>query len=659
VTDAEQPHPGHGENPASNPDTNIGLAEHVRAVFDQMPVPMVSVAGPDHVITAGNAAWRDLAGRAGVVGRSVREVFPEVEGQRLFEMCDQVFATGEAVHARRWRVQLDVEGSAVPQELYLDHDFVPYLSADGEVAGIHMTVLDVTRQVTELRRADWETRASRQRFDEALDVISALQDALLPAGLPVLPRVDVAAAYLLADADTSAGGDWYDAIPTRSGRVALVVGDVVGHGVAASAVMGQLRAVLSSSLREDVDPDRALAFLEQHAETVPQARAATLAVAVLDPATGQLTYCTAGHPPPLVVPDDGDPGFLPPSGAGPLGARIPFETMQHRLAPGDLVMLYSDGLMERPGRTPAQRTLEVAEVAANACRRRGFPTGAPASAAERVSNQALELLTRETGHTDDVTILAAQYAPALLDALAFDLPAVPSSIPAARHDLEEWLHHLRLGHADIAALQHAVGELTTNVVEHAYGRSDDPGGTLRLRATLNDDGTMTITVADDGRWVDPTTHAGRGLGLGMARSLVDELSLTASDHGTTVSVTHRVRRDRRVRHPGGAMTYPPAPADDLDISVDGSTVHVRGVVDMDGAARLAHTLDRVGRGGTTGVRVDLSGVTLLGSAGVRTLLDAVMARPTGGEPWVELTAPPGSVAQHVLELTRLPYRSAG
>jgi serine phosphatase RsbU (regulator of sigma subunit)/anti-sigma regulatory factor (Ser/Thr protein kinase)/anti-anti-sigma regulatory factor len=661
MSDAGQPRPGGGDDRNRRADANIGSADHVRAVFDQMPLAMVSVAGPDHVVSASNAAWRAFAGRSNAVGHPVHDLFPEAEGRRILGLCDQVFDSGAAAHPRGWRVEpgVDADGSAVPADSYVDYDLVPYFAADGTVAGIHITATDVTHRVTEQLRDQRGARATGERFGQALDVISTLQHALLPGELPALPRVDVAAGYLLADVDTSAGGDWYDAIPTDSGRVALVVGDVVGHGVAASAVMGQLRAVLASALHRNGDGPRALELLDQYAGTLPQARAATVAVALLDPGTGRLTYCTAGHPPPLVVPAEGDPWFLPPSGSAPLGAGVPFVSLEHRLDPGDLVVLYSDGLIERPGRTPAQSTLELAEVVGDAYRGRGSTAGVPGSPAERVSTRTLELLTRLTGHADDVTILAAQYAPALLDALAFDLPAVPSSIPTARHDLQEWLRHLRLGPADVAALRHAVGELATNVVEHAYRHTDRPGaGVLRLRGTLNDNGTITVSVGDDGRWSAPLETDRRGLGLGMARSLVDQLDITSSRTGTVATVTHRALRAARLMTSWPAATRPAPPLlDRFDVTVHDHTVVVRGAVDLDGAARLSYTLDRVARGGTRDVRVDLSSVTLLGSAAVRTLLEALVPRRVDGQPRVELVASPGSVAQHVLELTRLPYRS--
>src|ERR1700677_4513534 len=146
-----------------------------------------------------------------------------------------------------------------------------------------------------------------------------LQQELLPKGLPVLPRARIAARYLVAAADQAAGGDWFDALPLAGGAVALVVGDVVGHGVAASAAMGQLRAVLRFVLAAQRDLTVALGQLDAFATFEPALHAATVCVAVLDPEGGALRYATCGPPPPLVVAPDGAARYLPTTGSGPLG----------------------------------------------------------------------------------------------------------------------------------------------------------------------------------------------------------------------------------------------------------------------------------------------------------------------------------------------------
>lgn len=106
----------------------------------------------------------------------------------------------------------------------------------------------MSRRVRERHAAQAQVAEARPRYERARDVIDALQREFLPARLPVLPGLEVAAAYLLAEADAAAGGDWFDALPLPDGRVALMTGDVVGHGVTASAAMGQLRVVLRERL---------------------------------------------------------------------------------------------------------------------------------------------------------------------------------------------------------------------------------------------------------------------------------------------------------------------------------------------------------------------------------------------------------------------------
>jgi hypothetical protein len=132
-------------------------------------------------------------------------------------------------------------------------------------------------------------------------IVAELQEALLPTTLPMLPRARIAARYLVAGLEQAAGGDWFDAIPLDGGDIALVVGDVVGHGATASAAMGQLRAVLAELLAAEDDLGQVLRRADAFAARMPSLRATTLALVVLDPAAGTLRYTTCGHPPPLVI----------------------------------------------------------------------------------------------------------------------------------------------------------------------------------------------------------------------------------------------------------------------------------------------------------------------------------------------------------------------
>jgi serine phosphatase RsbU (regulator of sigma subunit) len=223
----------------------------------------------------------------------------------------------------------------------------------------------------------------------------------------VLPRARIAARYLAAWQEQTAGGDWFDAVPLADGTVALMVGDVVGHGIAASAAMGQLRSVLDELLAAEPNLRTVLTRAEVFAAKRGALQAATVTLAVLDPADGTLRYTTCGHPPPLIISRDGTSRYLPGTQTGPLGTGSAPDLATVVLQPGELVLLYSDGLIKRPNGTVAEGMAELAKVAADAAAGPALPAGAGPAAADRVCQLTVELLAR-AGYADDVTILAAQ-----------------------------------------------------------------------------------------------------------------------------------------------------------------------------------------------------------------------------------------------------------
>ena len=359
-------------------------------------------------------------------------------------------------------------------------------------------------------------------------IVAELQEALLPTALPVLPRARIAARYLVAGQEQAAGGDWFDAIPLDGGAVALVVGDVVGHGLSASAAMGQLRAVLAELLAAEDDLGRVLRRTDAFAARMPSLRAATLVLVVLDPAAGTLRYTTCGHPPPLVIGVDGKARYLEGTGTGPLGTGSPPVLASSALAPGELVLLYSDGLVERPDQTIAEGMAELAVVATDAAaNRRARPRdrpnehGADPGAAERVCQLSVEVLTR-TGHTDDITALAAQWLADPVPPLRLALPSVRSSLTTARDSFADWLSRLDATADDADALHLAMVEMVTNAIEHAYPR--EAPGIIELDASLGSDGSVTCLITDHGTWRPPDpADADRGHGLMVAGHVVDKL----------------------------------------------------------------------------------------------------------------------------------------
>ncbi|MEO3752572.1 SpoIIE family protein phosphatase [Streptomyces sp. B6B3] len=194
----------------------------------------------------------------------------------------------------------------------------------------------------------------------------ALQRSLLPGRLPGVAAVDLAYRYLPAGSGTGVGGDWFDVIPLSGGRVALVVGDVVGHGVRASATMGRLRTAVRTLADVDLAPDELLTQLDDLVIRLDRDEGpdtggriveasgevgATCLYAVYDPVSGRCALSRAGHPPPALVTPDGGVQFLDLPAGPPLGlGGLPFETVEIGLGEGSLLALYTDGLIEAPGR---------------------------------------------------------------------------------------------------------------------------------------------------------------------------------------------------------------------------------------------------------------------------------------------------------------------
>lgn len=634
-----------GRTPAGEPD-------QVRRAFEDMPVAMVSVMGPEQQVVAANAAYRRLVGADGdLLGRPLLEVLPPVLGDEVHRVISRTRETGEPARARAWHVGLDVAGGSAPRNLHLDFVGSAVRDDDGVVVGVDLAVHDVTDEAINRLHREAEAVREQERYDEALEAVTALQDALLPVELPLLPGLDIAASYLFSHGGSAGGGDWFDAVVRPNGSVALVVGDVVGTGVQAAAVMGQLRAVLHDHLLDgEQDLTRVIGSLHRFALRNEDARAATVCVAELDPRTGALSYCTAGHPPPLVVASDGLTRFLESTGAGPLGTTPDHPVDTTVLERGELILLYSDGVLERPGVPASQATVDLARVAARAVKG-GVRPGGP-SVTQQVCQDELDVLTRETGYADDITLIAARRI-APVPPLRLRLPATPDAVRRVRVELAGWLVAVGARALDELTVQHAVGELVANVVEHAYADRVAPGD-LELDVEMQANGSLRAEVRDSGTWDDgpdggPTVERGRG--LAMAASLVDDLGIDRSASGTTGWVRHRLTRDAQLltgTRPEGVVARP-ASDEPYSAQLEGSRLTVSGSVDVISAPRLRIDLERAGRGRSRTVDLDLTDVTHLGSAGVQVLHDAE-ARGR-----LRITAASGSAAQHVLQVVNLPY----
>ncbi|WP_305784704.1 SpoIIE family protein phosphatase [Symbioplanes lichenis] len=629
-------------------------AELVASATEQVPFIVILCEGPDLRLAYVNAATRAMVPGRETVGRTLAEAFADVAGQQWIDMYSGVYRTGTPVTGAEWRATLTVPGGI--HELYANFSITPWRDGDGTIRGVIGAGFDVTAIVQARKAAESQADRMRERYEQTRDVVVALQRELLPSGVPVLPGVQVAASYLLANSAQAAGGDWFDVVARADGTVALVVGDVVGHGVTAAGVMGQLRAVLCDRLDSGADPAEALRAADRLARRIGPAHAATVCVAVLEPG-GDVRYCTAGHPPPLLLAAGGRADYLEPTGAGPLGtgpATGEFALRPARLEPGDMLLLYTDGILERPGVGLDDSRAELARVAATAAAGKALHTPGD-TPAERVCGQSVELLVRATGHRDDITLLAAQRSEPIAD-LALTLPAELTSLRAARLALADWLARAGATDDDAFTLQHALGELLTNAVEHAFdgelGRAD-----VHLRARLTPAGEIDAEITDHGTWREPARRSIRGRGLALTSQLVDDLTMTPGPAGTVATVRHALCRP--VHTPATAAPAPPAvPAESLTVTETGpDSLAVAGAIDAADAAHLRQELLRRGRGGNLPLTVDLSAVTHLASAGVSALHHVAEQHRKQGTT-LDLVAADGSPAQQVLALVALPHRAA-
>jgi anti-anti-sigma factor len=498
-------------------------------------------------------------------------------------------------------------------------------------------------------------------------VVAELQRALLPADLPVLSRVRIAGRYLAAGSSQQAGGDWFDAFPLPGGHVALVVGDVVGHGVPAVAAMGRLRSVLGELLMSEPDVLTALRRADAFAARTPELRSATLAVADFDPGTGTLRYITCGHPPPLVVEPGGGTRLLPVTGTGPLGTGSDPVLLTAALQPGELLLLYSDGLIQRPQVSIAESIAELRDSAEEAVGRGAAGRGEGPSPADRLCRHAVATLTSR-GYADDITALAAEFVADAVPELDLVVPAEVDSVLRVRRAFATWLNRIDAALIDANDLLLAVVETVTNAVEHAY--RDDTPGMVRFRALLREDGNLECQVTDHGRWQRPRTAPGnRGHGLMVAGQVVDVMRISHAmppagsgpgSRGTVVTLRHRLRRPVLITTDISERPAEPYSAAAFRIKIDSQgeepCAQVRGPVDGSTADRLARQLLAACRGGMLSITLDLTGITYLASSGIRAIYQ-VKERLMAHQQVLTILAPADSPAQALLDMARLPHVS--
>ncbi|MEU7710513.1 SpoIIE family protein phosphatase [Micromonospora chalcea] len=377
--------------------------------------------------------------------------------------------------------------------------------------------------LTELARLVGVRLENAQLYEAEHHIATTLQHSLLPRTLPQLPGAVVASRYLPGSADVEVGGDWYDVMATADDDLVLVIGDVVGKGVRAAASMGQLRNALRAYVLEGYDPGEALTRLNRLVHSAGSGSFATVVCLGFSPRTGRIRYASAGHPSPLLIRGD-DVAFLHDRALGPPIGAIPgtvYPAAEGELAPGNRLLLYTDGLIEDRS---AGIDAGLGQLRADATAR-----------AQHVADLVDAVMARvaERSRHDDVAVLALEATE--LNRFALRLPADPTRLSVLRKRLEDFLVAHQVGETDLFDLTVAVSEAAANAIEHPVDPVDP---TIEVELTIADR-TVTATVRDTGRWRESSGSSFRGRGLALIQAL-GEMNVTRTETGTELTLRRRL-----------------------------------------------------------------------------------------------------------------------
>ncbi|MFE7620281.1 SpoIIE family protein phosphatase [Streptomyces sp. NPDC057496] len=506
-----------GEPPAGGP----ALEDlSTRDTLGRLPAPVALLHGPDHRIAYVNDAYTAAFGPR-PIGATAAEAMPELDELSLLPLMDQVLRSGTSrtVKSRKVRngnsytvtcTPVHPDGEPGPDGTDRKQNKPPRSgrnnkgNKDKGNKGGEGGVLVYAADVTDHAEAAERLRASERRHRETA---VTLQRSLLPQELEQPDDLRIAATYQPGGTDAAVGGDWYDVITLGAGRTALVIGDVMGRGVRAAAVMGQLRTAVRAYARLDLPPHEVLQLLDGLAAEIDASQIATCAYAVHDPNEGHLVYASAGHLPILVCDEDGTVHRAEDPTGPPLGTGGWIHTSGTIELPlGSTAVLYTDGLVER-------RSEDIDEGVAALERALSGAKGSP----QVVCDRLIRSLGVTAEHDDDVAVLVVQHPArtgadaelfhnASLDLLG-GIEAAPRARAFATGVLTSWRFPVEL--CDLGVL--AAGELVANSLKHGT-----PPMRLGLRRT---DRRLIIEVTDGDdhlprrRRADPADEAGRGISI--------------------------------------------------------------------------------------------------------------------------------------------------
>jgi len=369
-----------------------------------------------------------------------------------------------------------------------------------------------------------------RQFEIARETSLTLQRAMLPT---LQPPPGFAVRYEPAVPPLEIGGDWYDVLPVGDHRIGIVVGDCVGRGLPAAAIMGQLRSSARALLLTGDQPAVLLEQLDSAASLIPDAYCTTVFLAILDTESGILEYSNAGHMPAILATADSQSAsgpeltVLTAARSVPLAVRRegPRPQTSQVLPSGSTLMLFTDGLVERKHESIDDGIGRAADVLAETMK---LPLDA-------VADAVLRQLAPPSGYDDDVAMVIYRHQSA---PLRIETDATADRLAMIRHRLSGWLRGAEVPDELSADIVLVANEACTNAVEHAYATQGE--GTMLIEVECVD-GEVQVRVADTGSWKTPVANLGNsGRGLVLMRAIADSVDVDSTPAGTTVKVRFRL-----------------------------------------------------------------------------------------------------------------------
>ncbi|MET8944023.1 SpoIIE family protein phosphatase [Streptomyces sp. NPDC004542] len=355
------------------------------------------IADGDGTIVMANAQTKRLFGREP----------GELTGTRIVDLVPRPRRRRHSALLRAYLRLRDPSPTIMDGDLYglrCDGSEFPVEVSVSSLRAAQETLVFLTvRDITERRQAEAE-RA--ERYEQHRRTAYTLQHSLMGEP-PCLPHLPSAHRYLASMQDPGVGGDWFDIIALGQDRTGVVIGDVMGRGLEAAAVMGQLRAASHALARTGISPGRLMAGLDAFVGDLAD-QLVTCAYLVVDQAAGEVSLCSAGHPPVIALPPDGPARRLRTPVSVPLGVNdssgdaVPFQETTHRLPPGSALVLYTDGLVERPG-TDIDAQIDALTHTVEVCLKGAADDP---EILDKAAGRLVETLIPDpAAHDDDVTLL--------------------------------------------------------------------------------------------------------------------------------------------------------------------------------------------------------------------------------------------------------------